>query len=90
MGINIDIPSYLQSFTNGAELVEVNGGTVGECLQELVDKFPGIKKTLLTENGDLHGYVALFINETDAYPDELTKPVNDGDHLHIIYVIGGG
>ena len=42
MGIKIEL-SYLQPFINGAKAVEVNGSTVGECLEHLVDKFPKLK-----------------------------------------------
>ena len=90
MGIEIDIPSYLRSFASEREAIEVNGGTIGECLDELVKKFPDIKKMLFPEDDILHSYVTIFLNGTDAYPDELAKPVKDGDHLQILYIIGGG
>lgn len=90
MSIKIDIPSYLQPFTNSLEMVEANGSTVGECLKHLVEQFPGMEKMLLAKNGKLFDYVNIYINGEDAYPDELAKPVKDGDELHILYIIGGG
>ena len=90
MSINIEIPSYLQQFTNDIEVVEVNRSTVGRCLNHLVKQFPGIKKMLFAENGKLFSYVGIYINGDDAYPEELAKPVKDGDELHILYIIGGG
>ena len=94
MSIKINIPSNLQYFTNNMELVEVNGSTVGECLNNLTKQFPGIEKMLFTKNGELHNYVlnyvAVYVNGEDAYPNELVKPVKDGDELHIIYMVGGG
>ncbi len=90
MSVKIDIPSYLQPFTNNMEVVEVNGSTVSGCLSHLVKRFPGIEKMLFAKNGKLHGYVGIYINGEDAYPEELTKPVKDGDELDILYIIGGG
>ena len=90
MGIKIAIPSYLQSFANDTEVVEVNGSTVGECLEHLIKQFPDIGKMLFAQNGKLLIYVGIYINGEDIYPDELAKPVKDGDELHIIYIIGGG
>ena len=90
MSIKIEIPSYLQPYTNDTEMVEVKGSTVGECITQLIEQFPGMKKMLFAKNGKLHSYVGIYVNGEDAYPDELTKPVEDGDALHIIYIIGGG
>ncbi len=90
MSIKIDIPSYLQLFTNSMEAVEVNGSTVGECLNHLVTQLPGIEKMLFAKNGKLLGYVNIYVNGEDAYPEELAKPVKDGDELNILYIIGGG
>ena len=90
MSIKIDIPSYLQPFTNNVEAVEVNGSTVGGCLNHLVKQFPDIQKMLFAENGKLLGYVGIYVNGEDTYPEELAKPVKSGDELYILYVIGGG
>jgi len=90
MSIKIEIPSYLQPYTNNMEVVEVNRSTVGGCLNHLVKQFPGIEKMLFAKNGKLFGYVAIYVNGEDAYPKELAKPVKDGDELDILYIIGGG
>ena len=90
MSIKIEIPSYLQPYTNDREVVEVNGSTAGACLNHLVELFPGMEKMLFAKKGKLHGYVGIYINGEDAYPEELTKPVKDGDEVYILYIIGGG
>lgn len=90
MSIKINIPSYLQPFTNNMEVIEASGGTVGECLNHLVKQFAGMEKMLLAKNGKLFNYVNIYLNGEDAYPDELAKAVKDGDELHILYIIGGG
>ena len=90
MSVKVDIPSYLQPYTNNTEVVEVNGSTVGECINHLIKQFPTMKKMLFAKNGRLHSYVGIYINGEDAYPDELAKPLKDGDALYILYIIGGG
>ena len=90
MSIKIEIPSYLQQYINDTQATEVNGSTVGECLNQLITQFPGIEKMLFTKNGQLHAYVGIFINGENAYPDELARSVTDGDELYVLYVIGGG
>ncbi len=90
MSIKINIPSYMRSFTNNMEVVEVNGSTVGECLNHLVKQFPGMKKQLFSKNGNLFENIIISVNGESAYPDQLTKPVKDGDELNIVVIIGGG
>ncbi len=90
MSIKIDIASYLQPYTNNIEVVEVNGSTVGECLDHLVKQFPNMKKMLFSDSGELLEYAGIFVNGEDTYPEELAKPVKDGDKLQVIYIIGGG
>ena len=90
MSVKINIPGYLQPFTNNNEEVEVNGNSVGGCLGHLIKQFPGIEEMLFAKHGQLFDYVNVFINGEDAYPNELDKPIKDGDELHVIYIIGGG
>lgn len=90
MGIKFQIPSYLQSATGSMESVEVEGDTIGQCLRQLTMRFPALEEKLFTTRGELHPFIGIYINNEDAYPDELSKPVQDGDEVHILYVIGGG
>ena len=90
MGIKINIPSYMQSFTNNMRVVEVNGSTVGECLNHLVKQFPVMKKQLFGKKGNLFENIIISVNGESAYPKQLAKPVKDGDELNIVVIIGGG
>jgi len=90
MGININIPSYMQHLTNNSKIVEVSGGIVGDCLSHLVRQFPGVKEMLFSENGKLLDSVAIYVNGKLAYQEELRKPVKDGDKLDILHIVGGG
>ncbi len=90
MSIKVNIPSYLKSYTNDAQVVEVNGSIVKECLDHLVKQYPSMKKMLFTEEGKLLDYVSIYVDGEFAYADELAQPVKDGDELHLLYILGGG
>ncbi len=90
MGVKIKVPSYMKAFTNDMEVVEVNGSTVGECLDHLVKQLPGMKKQLFSKNDDLFEHIIIAVNGESAYPEQLAKPVKDGDKLDIIFIVGGG
>jgi molybdopterin converting factor small subunit len=90
MSIKIDVPSYLQPFTNNRAVVEVHGSTVDECLKHLVKQFPDVGKMLFDKDDKLFGNLGIYVNGADAYPETLAKAVNDGDELHIPHIIAGG
>jgi len=96
--IKVKIPlSYVQSFTDDTDFVqlpldviEVRGSTVGECLNHLVKQFPSIKKQLFCKDGALFENVIISVNGESAFPEQLAKPVKDGDELNIVFMISGG
>ena len=90
MSIKIDVSLLSHQYTKGQQEIEVNGGTVGQCLDGLVKQFPSIKQGLFDGNGKLHGYIDIYVNGESAYPEVLATLVKDGDKLHIIFLIGGG
>lgn len=90
MSTKINLAAYLQPYADNKETIEVNGGTVQDCINELVKAFPKIKAMLSDEDGKLLPYVNVFLNDNTIYPDELTTPVNDGDEIYLLYLIGGG
>ena len=90
MSVKINIPSYLQPFAGGYDTAEVKGDTTNECLLSLSKQFPDIGNKIFNEGGELIDYVSIFVNGEFANTDELTKPVHDGDELHVFYLLGGG
>lgn len=96
--IKVKIPlSYEQSFSDDTDfvqltqnVVEVNGSTVGECLHHVVKQFPSMKNQLFTKTGNLFDNILISVNGESAYPEQLAKPVKDGDELKIAFMISGG
>ncbi len=90
MSIKVNINPLLYHYTDDQAIVEVNGNTVGQCLGYLTEQFPGIEKVLFDKKGKLLNYIDIHINGKSAYPEELAKPVKEGDELHIVMTIAGG
>ena len=90
MSVKVNIHPTLHYLTNDTDIAEVNGGTVGECLNDLVQQFPDIKQGLFDKQGKLLNYVDIYVNLESAFPEELAKPVRDGDELHIVLILAGG
>ena len=90
MSITIKIDPILCRYTNNRDNAEVNGSTVGECLDDLVEQFPAIRNRLLDKDGKLSKYVAIFVNQASSDPEKLIEPVRDGDQIHIQTIVAGG
>lgn len=90
MTVKIRLHPYIRKFTHGQQLVEVVGQTVGECIDDLETKFPGIREAICDEQGKLLTFYDIYVNSESSYPEELTKQVKDGDELTIVTVIDGG
>ena len=90
MAVRVHIHTSHRQFTNGLEVVPVEGNTVGECLNQLIRQFPGMEKALFAKNDKLLNIVEVYVNHTTAYPNELIKPVKDGDEIHLVLMLAGG
>jgi len=91
MSIKIRIHPNLFGFTNDIETAQVEGRTIGECFKVLVKQFPGLEKGLFDKkNGKILPVFDIWVNDESSYPEELEKPVKDGDELYITTVIADG
>jgi molybdopterin converting factor small subunit len=90
MSIRIHIHATHRRFTDGQEVVEVEGHTVGECLNYLIRQFPGMENAIFARKDKLHNIVEVYLNHASAHPNELVKSVRDGDEIHLIIMLAGG
>jgi molybdopterin converting factor small subunit len=90
MGVKIHIHKTHRQYTDGLSIVEVTGDTVGKCLSDLVDRYPSITSELFKEDGQMTHKVEIYLNMESAYPDELARPVKDGDEIHLTLLLAGG
>ena len=87
----VRIPTPLRKLTNNEELVEVNAATIGEAINELQTRYPGIKERLLDESGAVRRFVNVYVNEEDIrFLQNQQTQVKDSDEISIIPAIAGG
>ncbi len=90
MSVKVNIHPLLYHITGDVSALEVSGNTVGECLEAMLARFPEARKVLFGKDGRLLNYVSIYVNGESAYPEELTRPVSDGDEIHVVLIITGG
>jgi molybdopterin converting factor small subunit len=72
------------------ETVETTGKTVGECLEQVVSRYPGLRELVFYKDGGLQTFVEIYVNRRAAYPNELEWTVKDDDEIHLTMTISGG
>jgi hypothetical protein len=70
--------------------VDVQGQTVGECLQHLVRQYPDLAPALFDGKDKLQKTIEIYLNMQSTYPDELAKKTQDGDMIHVTLLLAGG
>jgi sulfur-carrier protein adenylyltransferase/sulfurtransferase len=91
MAHRILIPTPLRPFAGKLDVVEVDGGTVGEILQALVARYGDLRKHLYTDEGKLRSFVNIYVNDEDIRHLEREKTaLKAGDTVSIVPSVAGG
>ncbi len=90
MSVTASLHQTHRQFTDGLEIVQVQGETVGDCLRHLAKEYPGMGEALFEKKGKLRNHIEIFLNLETTYPQELAMPVKDGDEIHITVMLAGG
>ncbi len=91
MPIQTRIPTVFRKYTGGQAVVELEAGTLGQLIDQLEARYPGIRSQLLTDDGQLHRFVNVYVNDEDArYLGKLDAEVREGDTVSLLPSVAGG
>jgi sulfur-carrier protein len=91
VAVEVRIPTVFRKFTQGDAVVELEPGTVADLIDQLENRYPGMKQQLLTDQGDLHRFVNVYVNDEDArYLEKLETKVAEGDKVALLPSVAGG
>jgi sulfur-carrier protein len=86
----VRIPPTLRGETEGAREVEASGGTVRELLDDLMARFPALRRQLL-EDDDIAPFVNVYVGGEDVRTrDGLETAVDDGSTVILLPAMAGG
>jgi molybdopterin converting factor small subunit len=87
----VRIPPVLRTHVGDAKQVEASGATVGELIDGLISRYPGLGEQLRAPDGGLHRFVNVYLNGQDVrYLDSLATPVGERDTVVILPAMAGG
>jgi MoaD family protein len=91
MSVRVKLPTILRKHAEGAHLVDAEGATLRDLLSDLERRYPGITKNVVTDDGGLHRFVNVYVNDEDVrYLGSLETAVTEGDTVSILPAVAGG
>jgi molybdopterin converting factor small subunit len=91
VSVEVRLPTILRAHAGGAATVQADGETVGQALDDLVARFPGLAGQVVTEDGALHKFVNVYVDDDDIrYLDKLDTKVAPATTISILPAVAGG
>ena len=86
----VRIPPTLRSEVGGERQVPAAGAAVRELLDDLMDRFPGLR-TQLVEDDDIAPFVNVYVEGEDVRTlDGIETPVRQGATVILLPAMAGG
>jgi len=91
VSVEIRLPTVLRAQAGGQSTLQMTGATVGDVLRGLVAQYPAMAGQVLTEDGSLHRFVHVYLDDDDIrYLGGLDTKVADGATVSILPAVAGG
>ena len=91
MAIEVRIPTILRTYTGGEKAVQGDGNTLTALLDDLDSRHSGLRGRLVTEQGSLHRFVNVYVNDEDVrFLGGLDTELSDGDSVTVLPAVAGG
>lgn len=91
MTVEVRVTAIMQRLVGGARTIKGEGATLGELLDNLEKSYPGFGSQVLGDNGELHRFVNIYLNDEDVrFLKQLATPIKDGDVISILPALAGG
>ena len=81
----------MRQHAGGQAVVKANGESLREVIEDLVLQFPQLKGQIVTDEGALHKFVNVYVNDDDVrYLGKLDTKVGESDTISILPAVAGG
>jgi molybdopterin converting factor small subunit len=91
MSVTLRLPAVLAKAAGGETVHEARGATVGDVVDELATRHPGLGPRLRDANGQPYPYVLFYLDDEDIrFQQGFATPVADGAEIVVVPAIAGG
>jgi molybdopterin converting factor small subunit len=86
--MKVYVPSPLASYTQEATTVDASGRTLGELLDDLDRRYPGIRFRIVSEQDEIRRHIRIFVNLEEVR--SLAAPLRGSEEIMIVGALSGG
>jgi molybdopterin synthase sulfur carrier subunit len=91
MSTPVRIPTPLRKLTKNQEVVDAEGATIRDLINDLEKSYPGLKERICDEQDNVRRFVNVFVNNEDIrFLNDAETVVKAGDEISIVPAIAGG
>lgn len=80
--VTVNLWSGLRRFTDGELAIQVEAQTIGDMLEALVGKYPGLGPIF-------EGGISVAV-DGDIVPPDTSKPIDDSSEIYLLQQMKGG
>jgi molybdopterin synthase sulfur carrier subunit len=89
--VEVRLPTILRPHVGGQASIEGEGSTLRELLGDLESRYPGLTRSFMNDEGELHRFVNIYVNDEDVrYLGALEAELRNGDVVSILPAVAGG
>jgi sulfur-carrier protein len=89
--VEVRMPNILRPAVGGHPVVKADGANLREVFDDLVRRYPSLRESLLTPEGDMHRHLNVFLNDDDVrYLGRLDAKVDEADAVTLMPAVAGG
>ncbi len=91
LAVTVNVTSVIQKAVNGQKQFAGEGRTIAELIENIEREYPGFRKQIADESGELHRFVNIYLNDEDIrYLQGADTALSDGDSVSILPALAGG
>jgi len=91
MTIEVRIPTILRTHTGGEKTVQGSGDSLSALIDDLDSRHSGIKGRLIADDGALHRFVNVYVNDEDVrFTGALETRLKGGGSVTVLPAVAGG
>ncbi len=91
MPVDVRLPTVLRQYAGGQSTVKAQGDTVRAVFEDLVAQFPQLAGQVVTDEGALHKFVNVYVDDDDIrFLDKLDTKLSGDETISILPAVAGG
>jgi len=91
VAIEVRVPTGLRKHTGGENKISGVGTSLRELLDDLDARNPGLRGALISEDGQLHRFINVYVNDEDVrFLGGVETELQEGDQVSILPAVAGG